>query len=433
MPPKPAEEPRRRAKRPTTRKAAEDTKVTKTARPARKSASQSVSRPLRTRKTTKQPEAADQAAVTNTHRTKPLPGGGQVASDRATPATQPAPWSSPATYADAGPCQVCGREPTANVTFRRNTGMVVIRRSYTLTGPFCRDCGTAAFRNLTNATLITGWWGLISFFVNFGYVIGNFGDYGWIRKLSAPSMRAGVPSQPAWAPGRPLLARGGPWVSIGLLAFAVLAVVLQPRDSGTPTSSLKGQCVNLYNTGDALYRRVLCTDTHDGKVVAVVSQSSACPPQGDYYLEFKKQFGRRTVACVDESDQGPIPTVKQYRRRASRVCTQTGEQLLNVPKRPADDPSVSAIDLARRASLDHDMVVALRAITAPTGDAPSLNAALDRFQAGVDHLRAEAQALGRKDKSATVAEDKAASSAIEDAITQLNGYGVLGCDGPLPR
>jgi hypothetical protein len=42
-----------------------------------------------------------------------------------------------------------------------------------LTGNYCRSCAQAKGRELQSATLVLGWWGMISMFVNCGVVFSN--------------------------------------------------------------------------------------------------------------------------------------------------------------------------------------------------------------------------------------------------------------------
>ena len=73
------------------------------------------------------------------------------------------------------PCAVCGRAPTAPIRVTRNVGMVVLRRSWSYGAPLCRDHGSAIAGNWLVATLLMGWWGIISFFTNCGAIATDIG------------------------------------------------------------------------------------------------------------------------------------------------------------------------------------------------------------------------------------------------------------------
>lgn len=86
-------------------------------------------------------------------------------------------------------CDGCGRaEPSTTLRFFKNTGMVVMFRWETAGGQLCRSCGLDLFLRMTLWTMALGWWGLISFFVNFAFVANNLGNLLWA--LTLPSSGA---------------------------------------------------------------------------------------------------------------------------------------------------------------------------------------------------------------------------------------------------
>ena len=90
---------------------------------------------------------------------------------------------------------MCGAAPAVDVTFQQNIGMVFARQQKSWRGFACRDCGRSIGRRLQANTLTTGWWGLISFFTNFGAVAGNATS---LRRLAA--LPSATP-RPVNAPG----------------------------------------------------------------------------------------------------------------------------------------------------------------------------------------------------------------------------------------
>lgn len=71
-------------------------------------------------------------------------------------------------------CQRCGaRVPATGVRFFRNTGMLIMFRWETLAGQSCRACALRDFAGMTLWTLALGWWGLISFFLNWVFLLVN--------------------------------------------------------------------------------------------------------------------------------------------------------------------------------------------------------------------------------------------------------------------
>ena len=75
-------------------------------------------------------------------------------------------------------CQGCGSSsPTARVSFRRNMGMLLIRRTYKIEGNLCKSCIGKRFTEFTIKNLVFGWWGTISLFVTPVYAIQNVASY----------------------------------------------------------------------------------------------------------------------------------------------------------------------------------------------------------------------------------------------------------------
>ena len=95
------------------------------------------------------------------------------------------------------PCYICGRGPTAVLSITRGLGMIFLRREWTYKAPLCRDHGTAIARNWLVATLLMGWWGIISFFVNWLAVIQDVNAWRQARAL-APAGSVIVPGSFGW-------------------------------------------------------------------------------------------------------------------------------------------------------------------------------------------------------------------------------------------
>ena len=61
--------------------------------------------------------------------------------------------------------------------------MVFMQRFVKVTEPMCRDCGTQLLRQFTTRTLVQGWWGYISFFVNWFVLAANGMAYRELAQL----------------------------------------------------------------------------------------------------------------------------------------------------------------------------------------------------------------------------------------------------------
>jgi hypothetical protein len=84
-------------------------------------------------------------------------------------------------------CRACGRGPAAKLVVRRHVGMIVLQRFVTVKAPLCRDCGTRLVKQYTARTLVQGWWGFISFFVNWFCLAANAVAYLRASRLPEPA------------------------------------------------------------------------------------------------------------------------------------------------------------------------------------------------------------------------------------------------------
>jgi len=128
-------------------------------------------------------------------------------------------------------CRLCGCGPAADVTFRGHQGMIIVMRFLSAPGPFCRDCGLAAFRTMTARTLVQGWYGYISFVVAPFTVLLNLYRRGKVANLPRPTPTPFGHGRPM-DPGPRLLAR--PMTLVGLLIpfTIVMAIVISAAYSG---------------------------------------------------------------------------------------------------------------------------------------------------------------------------------------------------------
>ena len=135
--------------------------------------------------------------------------------------------------APTGPaaCIVCGATPAIPVTLRSVVAMVVVGVTSTFRGVYCRDCGLAMFRKRMSATLLTGWWGFLHFFVNLGVIAGNLGARAQLMRLAAPMRNPGARYLD---PGRPVFLRAGFIVSAAVLLIGGSFVIVSATTPPTP-------------------------------------------------------------------------------------------------------------------------------------------------------------------------------------------------------
>ncbi|MBX3287658.1 MAG: hypothetical protein KF703_20090, partial [Actinobacteria bacterium] len=132
-------------------------------------------------------------------------------------------------------CRFCGSLPTADVTLRREQGMLILRQRHVLEGSFCRSCGLASFRQMMDDTLTGGWWGMISFVVNWTTIARNLAARRRIVRLAEPEPNPDVaaPYPAPLDPGRPVLRRSGA-VVLGLVVLGIAAAVGTIALAGPP-------------------------------------------------------------------------------------------------------------------------------------------------------------------------------------------------------
>ena len=121
-------------------------------------------------------------------------------------------------------------------------------------------------RRLQADTMTTGWWGLISFFTNFGAVAGNAASLR--RRAALPSATPRPVNAPG--PGRTVFLRPLTYVAPLAIAGVAIDAAVQPDAPGWHT----GSCVSV--TGKTAVPAA-CSSTSDGKITSVVAASGACP------------------------------------------------------------------------------------------------------------------------------------------------------------
>jgi hypothetical protein len=104
----------------------------------------------------------------------------------------------PETGLPSNGCQLCGATPAMKVVLRGNRGMLLVMQRLTYRGQYCRDCGTARFREVQSKTMLLGWWGYFSFVINTYNVFHNMSVERELRGLGAPQgrVRAAKPAGP---------------------------------------------------------------------------------------------------------------------------------------------------------------------------------------------------------------------------------------------
>ena len=112
------------------------------------------------------------------------------------------------------PCAVCGKTPTLRLTIRRHIGLILLQRFISIDKPLCRTHGRHLTKMFLKKTLVQGWWGMFSFFINFFDV---FSDVSVLRKYSsldeptAPHVNVVAAAARTTSAGLPQARSGGSW------------------------------------------------------------------------------------------------------------------------------------------------------------------------------------------------------------------------------
>jgi hypothetical protein len=83
-------------------------------------------------------------------------------------------------------CQVCGRGPAELFTIKRHVGMIIFQKFHKLRAPLCREHALSISKEWLGKTLVQGWWGIISFFVNFFSVFTDLRAISQAKKMQPP-------------------------------------------------------------------------------------------------------------------------------------------------------------------------------------------------------------------------------------------------------
>lgn len=85
-------------------------------------------------------------------------------------------------------CQICAKSaPVAQVSFKQNIGMLLMRKEKSMSGRLCHDCASKTFWSYTLTTLFLGWWGTISFVLTPVYIFMNVSQFVRARSQYAAS------------------------------------------------------------------------------------------------------------------------------------------------------------------------------------------------------------------------------------------------------
>ncbi|WP_415840310.1 hypothetical protein, partial [Nocardiopsis gilva] len=117
-------------------------------------------------------------------------------------------------------CKICGCQPAAYVTIRAHRGMIALMQFLSKSGPFCRSCGIAVYRQMTAQSLWQGWWSPFSLVVHPIILLMNVIARQQLYRLPPPS--GGW--HPPLDPGKPVPQRPGA-IAFGVILLAIVCLI----------------------------------------------------------------------------------------------------------------------------------------------------------------------------------------------------------------
>jgi hypothetical protein len=83
-------------------------------------------------------------------------------------------------------CRACGRVPAQEFVIRRHVGLLILQRFIKFRAALCREHAEEITRHYLQLTLVQGWWGWISFFVNFFVIATDVAALSKAKKMPPP-------------------------------------------------------------------------------------------------------------------------------------------------------------------------------------------------------------------------------------------------------
>jgi hypothetical protein len=124
-------------------------------------------------------------------------------------------------------CIICGSTPATNVDFRFVQTFLVWLQTGSLSGAFCRACGSEVFRDAQSRSLVRGWWGIGVVALPF-FLVGNLVARRKVRDQQMPSyrdFRVVTPTDQPLLPGRPVFKRPSVILAVAVVLVAGVGVV----------------------------------------------------------------------------------------------------------------------------------------------------------------------------------------------------------------
>jgi hypothetical protein len=87
-------------------------------------------------------------------------------------------------------CEICGRKPALMIKSQRHLGLILYGKTWRTVRLLCREHGEAQVNGDLAFTMLLGWWGIISVFVNAKIVIDQLAQSKKLTSLAPPDSLA---------------------------------------------------------------------------------------------------------------------------------------------------------------------------------------------------------------------------------------------------
>ena len=197
-------------------------------------------------------------------------------------------------------CVICGSTPATNADFRFVQTFLVWLQTGSLSGAFCRACGSEVFRDAQSRSLTRGWWGIGVVALPF-FLIGNLFARRKVRDQEMPSYRdfnVVTPTDQPLLPGRPVLKRPAVLIALVAIVLAGLGLVVSSASPTPSTTAPSPAAATSFETAAAPSAKPTGTNS-EAATPSVVSDADRQRARRDV-LEAAQQSGllRKQAECI---------------------------------------------------------------------------------------------------------------------------------------
>jgi hypothetical protein len=230
----------------------------------------------------------------------------------------------------------------------------------------------------------------------------------------------------------PIWRRAWVWGAVvAIVAGVAIGVLATRHDTVKPKSAVLGKCVNLVGSGSSYFRVVSCGGQHDGKIIGVGPTRKSCPKGTDVVVPYSEDGPGPHTACIDQDNEGPVPSKTQYLTKLLASCHTATRQLAALPPPAQGDATAELAYTLQLLDLNRRLADDVHKLTPPTGDEAAIAKIVATQDQTVKSLEARRDALQAHDAAAASAALTTAQTAAKDAGSLWFAYGAVDCSTPL--